>query len=310
MTRVIFLHIPRTGGVTLRRALRRQFPGAPMHIPLTEETSTRRAAQIATALAADPDADIVQVTRNRPTGGTTGTGYNTHLLAGLQATWPDRWAEMPLIQDHAAFGLHEHLPGPSTYITLIRDPIDRAVSMYFHHRREGRLRRTLDDYLRSDDYALDNGQTRLLAATGLSMDYGEMTEDHLRTAKRRLVDHFGWVGVTERYDEGMVLLRRTFGWRPLYYAALNGTARTRGAFAPDPDVLAALRRRNELDTELHRFATELFEERAAADPGLVHELARYRWLNRLYGPAARTRIAAGQAVRRAGRIALGRTRRR
>src|SRR5438045_9447770 len=35
-----------------------------------------------------------------------------------------------VLQGHVHFGVHEYQPEPATYITMVRDPIDRVVSHY------------------------------------------------------------------------------------------------------------------------------------------------------------------------------------
>ena len=78
-----------------------------------------------------------------------------------------------VLKGHLYFGLHEFLPRPSTYITILRDPVDRVISNYYyvlrtpshylHHeiRSQGM---SLREYLRSEmNPQLDNAQRRLLS---------------------------------------------------------------------------------------------------------------------------------------------------
>ena len=41
-----------------------------------------------------------------------------------------RRTRLRVIKGHMSFGLHEFLPQPSTYITFLRDPIERCISSY------------------------------------------------------------------------------------------------------------------------------------------------------------------------------------
>jgi hypothetical protein len=303
--RVIFLHNPRTGGITLRNALRRQFRNAPLYIPKDAKTRAAQASQMADRARARPDADELELTRSLEAvagAAKDNTDRNSRYIDGLREAWPDHYAELPLVQEHLWFGLHDHLPGASTYITLIRDPVERAVSIYFHHLRGGRVRRSLEEYLRSIDVLRDNGQT--LRVSGGSPNGGyETTVEMLEVAKRNLLEHFAWVGVTERFADSVVQLRRTFGWRPLYFRHQNGAPRT-ASTRLDPDLLALVRERNQLDLELHRFAGELLESRIAADSGHAEELARFQQVNPIMGPLVGWRISARDAkIRTKGKVA-------
>jgi hypothetical protein len=290
---VIFLHNPRTGGVTLRHALRRQFRHAPLYIPMDARSREAHDRMLAEVARAGPDVDEIQITRTKAAFAGRTSDHNRRYLDGMREAWPDSYTELPLVQDHLFFGLHEHLPGPSTYITLIRDPVERAVSIYFHHLRGGRVRRSLEEYLRSEDVVRDNGQTLRVSGGPTSGDL-EATDELLETAKRNLVEHFAWVGVTERFTESVVLLRRTFGWRPLYFRHQNAAPRT-ASTQLSPDLLDFVRERNRFDIELHRFAVDLLEARLAADEGHAEELARFERANVIMGRVAGWRVATSDA---------------
>jgi hypothetical protein len=95
------------------------------------------------------------------------------------------------------------------------------------------------------------------------------------------------VGVTERFDEFVALLRLDLGWRPFAYAPRNVTANRPREQDLDPAILEALRSRNALDLELHRFAGELMDERTAGRRAQVEaRLRAIRRRNDLYRRAA------------------------
>src|SRR5690348_12004038 len=52
--------------------------------------------------------------------------------------WPQqRLAKIKLFNGHIPFGIHSFIPQPTTYITVLRDPIERTISEYHvrKHRR-------------------------------------------------------------------------------------------------------------------------------------------------------------------------------
>jgi len=108
------------------------------------------------------------------------------------------------------FGLHESLSQPSTYVTMLRDPIDRVISHYYmvlqtpadvvHNDvtsqrlgledfavyNEVKSRRmSLEDFARSGLLAeLENGQTRFLSGTGPEVGFGQCSNEALEKAKK------------------------------------------------------------------------------------------------------------------------------
>ena len=74
---------------------------------------------------------------------------------------------------HMGFGLHDYLPQGASYITMLRDPIDRIVSHYYYvlqnqghylHKEVAGKGLSLEQFADSAlSTELDNGQTRVLA---------------------------------------------------------------------------------------------------------------------------------------------------
>jgi hypothetical protein len=125
----------------------------------------------------------------------------------------------------------------------------------------------------------DNGQTRRLA--GVDAPPGSCSRRLLDRAKQNLHRHFAVVGLTERFDETVILLRRRLGWHrtPYYLPGLVNTRKPERS-AIDPEVLAIVAETNELDTAIYEYARELFEQALAAeDPGFEAELEEFRIKN-------------------------------
>ncbi len=176
---------------------------------------------------------------------------------------------------HFWFGLHEHVNRPWRYVTLLRNPVDRILSLYHFLQLADRM--TLKEFVSSPPFKeVDNDQTRRIA--GVEPEIGACTAADLRTAQNNLREHFAVVGVTERFDETLLLLKRRFGWtrEVLSYPKNVSEGRTRTSSLP-PRVIEAIRERNQLDLELHAYATQLLEEAIAAEGADFHdELERYR----------------------------------
>lgn len=92
------------------------------------------------------------------------------------------------------FGLHELIEKESKYISLIRNPIERAISSTnFNYQRGFVSGEKINDYLIESE--IDNPQTRILA--GRSFTSGECNEEVLEIAKKNIEKHFLLVGLTE-----------------------------------------------------------------------------------------------------------------
>jgi len=246
---VVFVHVPRTGGTTLR--------------------SVFTTAYGADAVRA-PGNIFRSVDRTR---------------SGLKRLAAGRHLGLRVVAGHVPFGLACTLmPEGTRYVTLLRDPVERALSHYehartHHHRplspRPTRARPSaaalpiaaalaLEDAIARDEHLLDNLATRMLCDA--ESPYGDLPDDALESAKRNLRDRFELVGLTERMDESIVLLDRLLGTGRAPYTSRR-VRRRRAGGKPSADALAEIGRRNALDLELYAFAGELFAERVAAQDG-------------------------------------------
>ena len=176
---------------------------------------------------------------------------------------------------HFWFGLHEHLARPSLYVTALRDPVERIVSLYCYAKLHETM--SLDEFVAAPPFReVDNDQTRRLA--GADPDLGACAPDLLDQAKENLRRHFAVVGTTERIDETVVLLERRLGWGGAAVCHSRNVTPGRPAVAAlPPHTVAAIRRRNELDFELWRYASQWLDEAIAAEgDGFARDLAEYQ----------------------------------
>ncbi len=274
---VFFLHLPKTAGTTMRRVLAREYRNARCY-----EIGEDVTGDIRTFRSRSWDAD------NAPN----------------------------LVQGHMSYGLHEFVPGPSTYVTLLREPIRRALSDYHyvtstpgHPIHEHVRDLSLVEYFESGITGqLSNGQVRLLSGDNLPEDRGvpsnrRMESADFEKARANLDDNFTAVGVQERFDETLLLFRRRLGWRWPFYIRENVTSRPyRREDIPDDD-LARIRELNLLDIELYEAVRNKFDREIAAEGGaFARDLAAFRVLNRAWGFLARNlpptlRQAGGRAWR-------------
>jgi len=218
--------------------------------------------------------------------------------------------EFAIVQGHVRFGLHELVPRPTTYLTMLRDPVDRVLSDYFFilrapihplYERVALGNVTLRDYIRGKmSLSVDNGQVRVLCGEP-DVAYGNCSRDMLEEAKHNLEEYFSVVGLAERFDESVMLIKRTFGWKMPLYVRHNVTRDRPHKERIPEDVLRLIEEQNGLDIELYRFASDLFEKALGEQPNSFKtELLAFKCANAMYG---RT-YPAYRALRRAGRHTL------
>ncbi len=228
---LIFLHIPKTAGSTLQGLLRRYYRGNALYV-----------------------VDGVKQT-----------------VESLIALSDDQKKRIRMIAGHIPYGLHEHLPQSATYFTLLREPVDLVLSYYYYlkeavthpyHALVNEPDMTLSKFLELRiDNTVSNVQTRLLAGKVYNGAYKECTLEDLRLAKEHLHESFAVVGLTEAFDETLLLLQRVFGWHNLYYARVNVTRKRPLRAEITPDIDEAICHHNQLDLELYHHAAERFHNR-------------------------------------------------
>jgi hypothetical protein len=199
-----------------------------------------------------------------------------------------------MLKGHMGFGLHRHLPNPAVYFTLLRDPIDRVVSHYYHVLRDsnhylhpctedGRL--GLADFLKTKvPLMFDNGQTRLVSGVWDKVPFGACDQDVLRIAMKNLDEHFALAGLTERFDETLCLLQSILGWSDdISYVRENVAQNRPRKDDLSSETLAAVFETNRLDMALYDYATQLFQEEAERyGPSLAARAASLKVRGRLW----------------------------
>lgn len=269
---LIFLHIPKTAGQTFNRILSSQFP--------------RRSTVL------------------------VGTGRSTPSLSALASLPETEKLQVRLVTGHVAFGIHELFPQPSRYIAFVRDPVERVISNYWYVKRTPRhfMHDTivsndlsLEDYVTSGlNPQLENGQTRLLAGA----EEETATPELLERAMSNIAERFLLVGLTERFDETLLLLKGALGWRDVGYERINATPGSAKGSSPSDSTLSMIRERNRIDDALYGYCAKLFDEHVgAAGDGFRGELERFRALNGSPGALLRTRRRLRGAAARSSALA-------
>jgi hypothetical protein len=264
---VIFLHVPKSAGTTLNRLIEWEYPISQMYSvdPVLFEWSA----------------------------------------AHLRKLPKQRLARTRMFKGHMLFGLHEVLPQPATYITVLRDPVERVLSAYYYmrtyklHPFYWKLRKqkwSLEDYV--ERTRRDNVQCKIIAGA----DYhGPSTEKIFETAKEHMNRYFSVVGLSERFEESLALMKLRFGWRLNSYSAFNVTRSRPKKGDLSQSTLDLIVQRNSFDMELYRLGVQRFEAdlaKVADKVGIiVDELKAAR--SRAEGPLNSALLSLRAEVRKA-----------
>jgi hypothetical protein len=169
--------------------------------------------------------------------------------------------DLQAVIGHFSFGIHNLLERPFHYITIVREPVSRVVSLYHYLKLENEI--SLQDFADSCPYReIDNDQTRRIA--GVNPEIGKCSENDLQTAKDNLRHHFAVVGTTERFDETLALLKQKFNWNKEVVAyPRNVNTYQKDSTLLSEATIKAIKNRNIFDIELHRYANQLMDEAIA-----------------------------------------------
>ncbi|MEP7293782.1 MAG: sulfotransferase family 2 domain-containing protein [Chloroflexota bacterium] len=209
----------------------------------------------------------------------------------------DQWEDVPanispsqllsyrLYQGHFFWSSTLSLLGkPLPTITMLRNPLDRALSAYDHIRRSPEHPRhnlingknaTLEDFLEKGLFG-GYANTQVLFLSGSSSTTPTVVNAQLEYKNllvrnpqylslehaKEVLEQMEFFGITERFDDSIQLLFHRFGWAPpLVYERLNVGHERKSAESYPPALIDRLVECNRLDIELYEYGKKLFEAR-------------------------------------------------
>jgi hypothetical protein len=257
---LVFIHVPKAGGSTLKEVIFRQYPRG-------------------TAL---------WISFQRP----------EMMSAFLEMSAAER-AKLNCLMGHIPYGFHTELPAQAFLFTMLREPVSRFLSEYQYMLRYDRtgawrppgeamdtLQAFLDYRIRTNAMEVQTGMiSGFFPGVGAQPPFDPLPEGALERAKANLRDHFGLVGVTDRFDETMLLLKKRMNWKHgVHYARRNAAPRKSSSHSVDPALLERIREHTQNDAALVAYAGELLDQALAEqDPSFMEELAALKRRNhRIY----------------------------
>lgn len=174
--------------------------------------------------------------------------------------------------------MHHHLPREAKYVAIFRDPVDRILSGFYYSIGQSPTATeeqiSLEDYVfrkRHYDLGLNNYQTRVVSGLADLDPMGQITTETARPiteadfqiATANIRQHYLLTGITERFDEFLVLLAHIMGWSlaDITYTRNNVTLNHPGRKNAPENIVNEIERHNEFDRRLYEYTNVLFEEK-------------------------------------------------
>ena len=231
---IVFYHLPKTAGTTLNQIIHQNYPSEHIVSP----------------------------------------GIDTHAFVADFQTWTDeRKAKIRFLQGHLPFGVHQLLPQSTRCFTILRHPIARTISYYYHAKRNenhylyrliNKKKMPLKALIESGEALMMNdGQTRLLSSVWGDVPVRGVTDEMVETAVSNL-RQMTVVGLTEQFDATLLLLQHAFAWDNIYYTRRNVGSKRSDPKEFDNETIKVIVEHNRKDLHLYRVAQEIFKQQIQA----------------------------------------------
>jgi len=258
MPTIIFLHIPKAGGTTLRDIISRQYPKK----------------------------SILTISHFKDSLNTI-----DKLSIHQQKT-------LKIIQGHLLFGIHKRLANPVSYISMVRNPVDHILSGYYYllrspahplYKHVKKANMSFEEYLTSGiNHMTNNPQVRTITGVGIldpkEIDFGRCPNVLLEQAINNIKKHFIAIGVTERFNESILVFKKLLDWSTPYYSKANVTSKRPRTNQLTDEIIGLINEYNNLDLQLYMFVNKQLDHQIKVlFEGFGKQLYNFNVVNNIIG---------------------------
>jgi len=235
-----FIHIPKTAGSTMLQIIESQYPkGTVLSFRETRIGNEERACRV------------------------TAIGPEIQIVAG-----------------HLHYGLAQLFGRECRPFTMLRDPTERMISLYYYISREP-MHPQHETFKRGEisfeTVARRHGRAQACFIAGVRQKDTCPDDELLNRAKHILEKVIVCAGLTERFDESLLVYNRILGWNVRSYVRANVTKNRPAQDSLAPSDIAIIRECSRVDQQLYDFAKGLFEKHIASmPPTFAEELVALR----------------------------------
>jgi hypothetical protein len=253
---LIFLHIPKTAGVTLHYILRNQYflkriyniyslPGTQMFIDLPDKTKLKYKV------------------------------INGHMHFGLHKHIPVPVAYFTFLREPYAR-------------TISGFNFIKQYRSHPYHKEIVEKKYSLKEFLNLKLVKnFDNMHVRFLAGAN-DLPFGEVDETVFNKAKENFDSYFKVFGIVERFDESILFIKEEFNWSNPYYVRENQSPQKNDMNDFDEETVELIRKYNYYDKQLYDYACVKFDtiikQRGS---GFQDKVKKFQYWNKWWMPCLR-----------------------